>query len=162
MERCEKCKVPALQLIDGWCIECRIFNRATDDESITYNAKLESLLSRPGNHTFFSMISKLWSGSIAVQYAHFCKTTSVKYLYFHNGNLITTLMHLDNNQVADSKLNITDLESDTWHLLPADLESEAPIPDRDKRAIAVLNQTMSPARMRFMANCEHADNWMNQ
>lgn len=162
MDRCPKCGIPALQVVDGECIECRLFQRHSDPEPVTYADKLKALLSHPGEESFFSAIPKLWSGSIAVRNIPVPKGKAVKYLYFDKGNVITMVIHFGSNAHEDSKLNMIDMESDAWHLIPADMEFSSPVPNREDRAIRVLNAFETSDRLRFFAHCEHAETWMHQ
>ena len=162
MDKCPKCGVPAIQVVDGECIECRLFQKHRDPEPVTYADKLKDLLSRAGNQTFFSLLPDLWSGKIAVQICPVPKGKACKYLYFDKGNLSTSVIYFDTNAYADSKLSIFDMQSDTWHFLPEDMEFSSPINDREERCIRLLNRTDTPERMRFFASCEHADTWMEQ
>ena len=162
MDKCPKCGVPAIQVVDGECIECRLFQVHRDPEPVTYADKLKVMVSQAGTESFFSLMPRLWSGRIAVRMMPVPKGKAVKYMFFERGNLAVMGVHFGSNAIEHSNLNMVDLESDQWHLLPEDMEFSSPVEDREARAIRVLNHFSTPDRMRFFAHCEHAETWMQQ
>lgn len=162
MDKCPKCGVPAMQVENGECIECRLFQVHRDPEPVTFAEKLKVLVSRPGTDTFFTLMAPLWAGRIAVRFLPVPTGKCVKYLYFERGSLVTMAVHFKSNAMDNSKLSMMDLESDQWHLLPEDMEFSSPVEDREARAIRVLNHFSTDDRKRFFAHCEHAETWMDQ
>ena len=162
MDKCPKCGVPAMQVVDGECIECRLFQKHRDPEPVTYADKLKVMLSQAGKESFFSLLPRLWSGRIAFREIAHPISKAVKYMYFDRGNLETLSVTFPGQQMIDTKLSMLDMSDDTWHLLPEDMEFSCPVDNREMRAIRLMNRLKDPEFMRFFAHCEHAETWMQQ
>ena len=162
MDKCPKCGVPAMQVVDGECIECRLFQVHRDPEPVTYADKLKVMVSQAGTESFFSLMPRLWSGRIAVRDLPHPTGKAVKYMFFDRGNLETLSMTIPDNAMINTNLSLLDMSDDTWHLLPEDMEFSSPVDDREMRAIRLMNRMKNPEFMRFFAHCEHAETWMQQ
>lgn len=151
-----------MQVVDGECIECRLFQKHRDPEPVTYADKLKVMVSQAGTESFFSLLPRLWSGRIAVRNLPVPTGKAVKYMFFDRGNLETLSMTVPDNAMINTNLSLLDMSDDTWHLLPEDMEFSSPVDDREMRAIRLMNRMERPEFMRFFAHCEHAETWMQQ
>lgn len=162
MEKCPKCGIPAVQLYNGTCMECMLFQPHRDPEPVTYAEKLKALLQDAGRETFFSGMSKMWSGSILIRYSAIPSGRAPMYMYFDRGRLITMGSEDDSLKLEEKHIGITDLAADDWHILPEDMEADAPVADRHARACTLLTKCTPNEWARVFAHCEHAETWMQQ
>ena len=162
MEKCSKCEIPATQLYSGTCIECMLLQPHRDPEPVTYDEKLKALLQDAGRETFFSGMGKMWSGSILVRYSVIPTGRAPMYMYFDRARLVTLATDDTTGNLEEKHIGITDMAIDSWHILPEDMEADAPITGRRERATTFLSRSCPPEWSRFIAHCEHAENWMQQ
>jgi len=162
MEKCPKCGIPAVQLYNGTCMECMLFQPHRDPEPVTYAEKLKALLQNAGTESFFSGMSKMWSGSILVRYSAIPFGRAPMYMYFERGHLVAQSASDDTTQLKVRHIGIVDMAADDWHILPEDMEAEAPVESRRDRAIDLLTRCTPNEWARVFAHCEHAETWMQQ
>ena len=162
MEKCFKCGIPATQLYNGTCIECMLFQTHRDPEPVTYDEKLKALLQNAGTESFFSGMSKMWSGSILVRYCAVPFGREPMYMYFDRAQLMAQAADDDTKQLKVRHIGITDMAADDWHILPEDMEADAPVEARRERGITLLNRHTPNDWARVFAHCEHAETWMQQ
>ena len=162
MEKCSKCGIPASQLYSGTCIECMLLQPHRDPEPVTYDEKLKALLQDAGRETFFSGMGKMWSGSILVRYSVIPTGRAPMYMYFDRARLVTLAADDNTGNLEEKHIGITDMAIDSWHILPEDMEAESPIAGRRERVTTLFSRSCPPEWSRFIANCEHADTWMQQ
>lgn len=162
MEKCPKCGIPAVQLYNGTCMECMLFQTHRDPEPVTYAEKLKALLQNAGTESFFSGMSKMWSGSILVRYSAIPFGRAPMYMYFDCGHLVAQAADDDTKQLKVRHIGITDMAADDWHILPEDMEAEAPVESRRDRAIDLITRCTPNEWARVFAHCEHAETWMQQ
>jgi hypothetical protein len=163
MEKCKKCNIPAIQLMNGECIECMLFQRHSDPAPVTYDEKLNAILSTPGIHSFLSVLHRLWTGAVAVrltdvphQHNERFPGKEPHYMYFDRGMLMCT------SEGRELHVSMLDMQCDHWHVLPFDMEAECPVGTGKERMQVFLNRHDSNERNLFFAHCEHADSWMHQ
>jgi hypothetical protein len=139
-----------------------LFETHRDPEPVTYAEKLKVLLQNAGTESFFSGMSKMWSGSILVRYSIIPIGYAPMYMYFDGGRLVTMSQDDDSGKLEERHIGIADMAADDWHILPEGMEDDSPIRGRRERYCTLLTKCTPNEWARVFAHCEHAETWMQQ